>query len=78
MIVLRASLEGTSRASPCAIWCDRCDLTKLAENREISRGRDRPGLREVAGRLSNFRQSDYSFRHQAPRTLAPTRAAHRT
>jgi len=43
--------------------CHHCGLTELADNREISLGRHRPALREVAAKTSNFRQSDYSFRH---------------
>jgi len=52
-----------------ARWCDEGGLTELADNREISRGRDRPALRGVTGRMSNFRQSDYSFRHPLRREI---------
>jgi hypothetical protein len=44
-------------------------LTELADNREISHGRDRPALRGVAGKMANLRQSDYSFRHPLRRKI---------
>jgi len=43
--------------------CHHCGLTELADNREISLGRHGQALRGVAAKTSNFRQSDYSFRH---------------
>jgi hypothetical protein len=52
-----------------ASWRGCGGLTKLADNREISRGRDHPALRGVAGKRANFRQSDYSFRHQLRRKI---------
>jgi hypothetical protein len=52
-----------------ASWCEYVGLTKLADNREISRGRHRLALRGVAGKMSNFRQSDYSFRHPLRRKI---------
>ena len=52
-----------------ARWGDDGGLTKLADNHEISRGRHHPALRGVAGKTSNFRQSDYSFRQLLRRKM---------
>jgi hypothetical protein len=51
-------------ASPTGEWCNRSDLTELADNREISRGGDRPALRAVTDVSSNLRQWDYNFGHR--------------